>query len=51
MVAPGNHEAACSEGDTTNANETTAILNLNLTAGSTAPVSNLTYYSCPPSQR
>ncbi|KAJ7725426.1 Metallo-dependent phosphatase-like protein [Mycena maculata] len=51
MVTPGNHEAACSEGDNTSNNETTAMLELNLKPGSSAPVSNLSYYSCPPSQR
>jgi hypothetical protein len=49
MVLPGNHEASCAEFDGPN-NELTAYL-VNNKPNSTAPVSNLTYYSCPPSQR
>ena len=49
MVNPGNHEAACVEGDTANGTNT-AILVDGLPAGTTA-TSNLTYYSCPVSQR
>lgn len=49
MVMPGNHEAACGEFDGQN-NIITAYLNDNITNG-TAPESDLTYYSCPPSQR
>lgn len=49
MVLPGNHEASCAEFDGPN-NELTAYLNLNK-PNSTAPESELTYYSCPPSQR
>ncbi|OCK75430.1 acid phosphatase [Lepidopterella palustris CBS 459.81] len=49
MVLPGNHEAACGEFDGPN-NVMTAYLN-NGKANSSAPKSNLTYYSCPPSQR
>lgn len=49
MVLPGNHEPACAEFDGPG-NILTAYLNLNET-NSTAPTSDLTYYSCPPSQR
>ncbi|KAL4782338.1 Metallo-dependent phosphatase-like protein [Aspergillus varians] len=49
MVMPGNHEAACAEFDGPG-NELTAYLNDNISNG-TAPEQNLTYYSCPPSQR
>lgn len=49
MVAPGNHEAACTEFDGPG-NPLTAYLNDNVSNG-TAPETNLTYYSCPPSQR
>ncbi|KAF2724618.1 acid phosphatase [Polychaeton citri CBS 116435] len=49
MVLPGNHEATCSEFDGPG-NVLTAYLNNNQT-NSTAPKSELTYYSCPPSQR
>ncbi|KAI5479092.1 hypothetical protein MNV49_004091 [Pseudohyphozyma bogoriensis] len=48
MVAPGNHEAACAEFDG-EYNELTAYFDgLNTT---TAPESDLNYYSCPESQR
>lgn len=49
MVLPGNHEATCSEFDGPG-NVMTAYLNNNET-NSTAPTSQLTYFSCPPSQR
>lgn len=49
MTTPGNHEAACMEFDGPN-NIMTAYMNSNITNG-TAPKSDLTYYSCPPSQR
>lgn len=49
MVLPGNHEATCSEFDGPG-NILTAYLNNNET-NSTAPKSELTYFSCPPSQR
>lgn len=49
MVLPGNHEAACAEFDGPN-NELTAYLDYDK-ANSTANSSDLTYYSCPPSQR
>ena len=49
MVLPGNHEATCSEFDGPG-NILTAYLNDD-EANSTAPKSQLTYYSCPPSQR
>lgn len=49
MVLPGNHEATCAEFDGPG-NVLTAYLN-NDEANSTAPATNLTYYSCPPSQR
>jgi hypothetical protein len=49
MVLPGNHEATCAEFDGPN-NELTAYL-VNDKSNSTAPKSNLTYYSCPPSTR
>ncbi|RFU33816.1 hypothetical protein B7463_g2499, partial [Scytalidium lignicola] len=49
MVMPGNHEASCSEFDGPG-NVLTAYLNNNQTNG-TAPEAELTYFSCPPSQR
>ena len=49
MVLPGNHEATCAEFDGPN-NIMTAYLNEDL-SDSSAPKSELTYYSCPPSQR
>lgn len=49
MVLPGNHEAACAEFDGPG-NILTAYLNEDK-ANSTAPKEDLTYYSCPPSQR
>lgn len=49
MVLPGNHEATCSEFDGPG-NILTAYLNDD-EANSTAPESQLTYFSCPPSQR
>lgn len=49
MVLPGNHEAACAEFDGPG-NIMTAYLNNNITNG-TAPKEDLTYYTCPPSQR
>jgi acid phosphatase len=49
MVLPGNHEAACAEFDGPG-NILTAYLNDN-EKNTTVPKSNLTYYSCPPSQR
>lgn len=49
MVLPGNHEAACTEFDGPG-NILTAYLNNNVTNG-TAPEDDVTYYSCPPSQR
>ncbi|KAK4545898.1 hypothetical protein LTR36_002462 [Oleoguttula mirabilis] len=49
MVMLGNHEAACAEFDGPG-NPLTAYLNSNITNG-TAPETELTYYSCPPSQR
>lgn len=49
MVLPGNHEAACAEFDGPG-NILTAYLNEDK-SNSTAPKANLTYYSCPPSQR
>lgn len=49
MTTPGNHEAACAEFDGPG-NILTAYLNNNET-NSTAAKSDLTYYSCPPSQR
>lgn len=49
MVLPGNHEASCAEYDGPN-NTLTAYLN-NDQPNATAPTANLTYYSCPPSQR
>lgn len=49
MVLPGNHEAACAEFDGPG-NVLTAYLN-NDEPNATAPATNLTYYSCPPSQR
>ncbi|TPX07727.1 uncharacterized protein E0L32_010623 [Thyridium curvatum] len=49
MVLPGNHEAACAEFDGPG-NVLTAYLNGDK-ANSTAPKAELTYFSCPPSQR
>lgn len=49
MVLPGNHEATCAEFDGPN-NDMTAYLNEDK-PNSTASTSDLTYYSCPPSQR
>ncbi|KUJ06529.1 acid phosphatase AphA [Mollisia scopiformis] len=49
MTLPGNHEATCSEFDGPG-NVLTAYLNNN-TINGTAAKSDLTYYSCPPSQR
>ncbi|CAN8104726.1 unnamed protein product [Discula destructiva] len=49
MVLPGNHEASCAEFDGPG-NPLTAYLN-NDESNSTAASTNLTYYSCPPSQR
>ncbi|KAJ6095311.1 Metallo-dependent phosphatase-like protein, partial [Penicillium sp. IBT 16267x] len=49
MVLPGNHEASCGEFDGPN-NVLTAYLDENQ-PNSTWPTTNLTYYSCPPSQR
>lgn len=49
MTLPGNHEVTCSEFDGPG-NILTAYLNSNITNG-TAPEADLTYYSCPPSQR
>lgn len=51
MVLPGNHEATCAEFDGPN-NIMTAYLNDDETGpDASAPSSDLTYYSCPPSQR
>lgn len=49
MVLPGNHEATCAEFDGPG-NILTAYLN-EYKPNSTAAATNLTYYSCPPSQR
>lgn len=49
MVLPGNHEASCAEFDGPG-NVLTAYLNEDK-PNTTAAASNLTYYSCPPSQR
>ncbi|BDD62549.1 hypothetical protein MAP00_007518 [Monascus purpureus] len=49
MVLPGNHEPACAEFDGPG-NVLTAYLNDDVSNG-TAAKANLTYYSCPPSQR
>lgn len=49
MVLTGNHEASCGEFDGPG-NPLTAYLN-NDTANGTAATTDLTYYSCPPSQR
>ncbi|KAL3430510.1 Metallo-dependent phosphatase-like protein [Aspergillus tetrazonus] len=49
MVMPGNHESACAEFDGPG-NPITAYLNEGIPNG-TWPAENLTYYSCPPSQR
>lgn len=49
MVMPGNHEAACAEFDGPG-NILTAYLDEDK-ANSSAPETDLTYYSCPPSQR
>jgi hypothetical protein len=49
MVLPGNHEASCGHHDDSN-NVTAAYLNNN-ESNSTSPIDDLTYWSCPPSQR
>lgn len=49
MVMPGNHEASCAEYDGAG-NVLTAYLNDD-EANTTVSKSDLTYYSCPPSQR
>ncbi len=49
MMVCGNHDASCAEFDGGN-NTLTAYLNEDK-ANSSAPESDLTYYSCPPSQR
>jgi hypothetical protein len=49
MVLPGNHEAACAEFDGPQ-NQLTAYL-VDNERNETAPETELTYYSCPPSQR
>ncbi|KAI1623513.1 acid phosphatase AphA [Exophiala viscosa] len=49
MVMPGNHEAACAEFDGPG-NVLTSYLD-NDEVNTTSPTTNLTYYSCPPSQR
>lgn len=49
MVTPGNHDDSCAEFDGPN-NELTAYLDFNRT-NSSAAKTELTYYSCPPSQR
>jgi acid phosphatase len=49
MALPGNHEASCAEFDGPG-NIMTAYLNNNQT-NTTVSKSQLTYYSCPPSQR
>ncbi|KAI5456042.1 Metallo-dependent phosphatase-like protein [Mariannaea sp. PMI_226] len=49
MVLPGNHEASCAEFDGPK-NILTAYLNDDIPNGS-SDKSQLTYYSCPPSQR
>lgn len=49
MVLPGNHEPACAEFDGPG-NVLSSYLNENK-PNTTAAASNLTYYSCPPSQR
>jgi hypothetical protein len=49
QVLPGNHEAACAEFDGPG-NILTAYLDDDK-ANSTANATDLTYYSCPPSQR
>ncbi|EJU04078.1 acid phosphatase AphA [Dacryopinax primogenitus] len=49
MVLPGNHEASCAEFDGPN-NELTALL-VDGKINSTANSSELSYWSCPPSQR
>jgi hypothetical protein len=49
QVLPGNHEVSCAEFDGPH-NELTAYL-VDDKANSTAAKTNLTYYSCPPSQR
>jgi hypothetical protein len=49
MVLPGNHEASCAEFDSQK-NVLTAYLTDDQ-SNSTSPTTNLTYYSCPPSQR
>jgi hypothetical protein len=49
MVLPGNHEASCGEFDGPG-NPLSAYLNSNITNGTTS-TTDLTYYTCPPSQR
>lgn len=49
QVSPGNHEAACMEFDGPG-NIMTAYMNEDIKNG-TANETDLTYYSCPPSQR
>lgn len=49
MVLPGNHEASCGEFDGPG-NVLTSYLNLN-EPNTTINKTDLTYYSCPPSQR
>ncbi|KAI0470577.1 Metallo-dependent phosphatase-like protein [Xylariaceae sp. FL0804] len=49
MVLPGNHEASCGEFDG-GANLLTSYLNKN-ESNTASSESDLTYYSCPPSQR
>lgn len=49
MTLPGNHDISCGEYDGPG-NPLTAYLNNNQ-SNSTAPETELTYYSCPPSQR
>lgn len=49
MVLPGNHDVTCGEYDGPG-NVLTAYLTDGIANG-TAAAQNLTYYSCPPSQR
>ena len=49
LVGPGNHEAACTEGDTVN--NTLSGLLVDGKINETEAKSLLNYYSCPPSQR
>ena len=51
MVIPGNHEASCVGTADPAGNLTTALYVEGLPAGSTAPVSNLSYWTCPETQR